>query len=371
MLFWPRGGEHFSLMRLLLVGRNAQVGGGSTFRYNVGRGLRASGHEVAIAAGWGPMSRRYREAGLHYHFSPPYRAFVSRLAWIARRERCDLIHASNTTVGDIALAVADRLGVPLLVSLHNTIADHEARHPCLKRAGRIVVFDEGARASAAKFHSEFDPGKLVVHPRPVERTELRPETVSPLRLAYVGRLSSRKGRVALSVIEGFAALARDHPEADLAILGDGSMLGRVREEARRVTRSGAGTVRVLGRLLDPEAALRDRGVIIGAGYAALESLMRGRAVVGAGFHGFGPIERADLDAAVAANFGDTAHRWDMTGPAFAAAFRLLAAAWDSGEGRSRFWSLDDGLAARHSIEAVAARFEATYYELLQYSGGRS
>ena len=37
-------------MRILFVGRNAKIGGGTTFRLNIARGLRQRGHEVWLAA---------------------------------------------------------------------------------------------------------------------------------------------------------------------------------------------------------------------------------------------------------------------------------------------------------------------------------
>ena len=74
-------------MRIMLVGRNAQIGGGSTFRYNIGRGLAGRGHHVAIAAFGGPMVRRYREAGLHFHWSPPFPICAPILANAIKRAR--------------------------------------------------------------------------------------------------------------------------------------------------------------------------------------------------------------------------------------------------------------------------------------------
>ncbi len=352
-------------MKIMLVGRNAQIGGGSTFRYNIGRGLKGRGHQVAIAAFGGPMVRRYREAGLSFHWSPPFPICAPILANAIKSEGSELIHASNTTAGDVALAAARKLGLPLVVSLHNTIAKHESEHECLKVARRIIVFDSGAAASAAQFTDQFDPAKIVQAPRPVEQHALDDSAVSPVRVAYVGRLSSRKGKVAQDLIRGFSAFAKGRTGAELTIIGDGSKKGEVTETARAASSECGATIRVVGQLVDPAPALRNCGIVVGAGYAALEAVMQGRAVIGAGFNGYGIVDSDNALDAVQCNFGDTIRRWDMTPENFQAALTQLADAWESTVDRERFWRLDRLVGPIHSLEAVAARLEAIYLEALQ------
>lgn len=355
-------------MRILLVGRNAQIGGGSTFRLNIGRGLRARGHHVAVAAMGGPMVGRYRERGLDFHWVPPWGIFAGRLAGIVKRERIDIVHASNTTAGDLALEACRRTGVPLVVSLHNTISNEEARHACLKAARQILVFDRGAAESAAKFPAQFDTSRIRRLPRPVEHRPVDPASISPLRMAYVGRLSSRKGRVALSLLEGFAAFARENPGASMAILGDGSMRREVARAGERLAAETGARIELHGPVLDPGAVLRDVGILIGAGYAALEAVMQGRAVIGAGFNGYGPVTRENVLEAIECNFGDTVGKWEMTKENFHAALRDGRAAWELPDGREERWGLDRTAAPIHGIAAVAEELEAVYQQAIGVTG---
>jgi len=347
----------------MLVGRNAQVGGGSTFRLNVGSALRERGNQVSIAALGGPMVARYRGAGLRWHWVPPHPLCAGLLVRALRADGVDVVHASNTTAGDAALAGAERLGLPLVVSLHNTITGRESRHVCLKRARRIVVFDAGAEASARAFEAEFDPGKITRIPRPVAHAPADPAAIAPDRIVYISRLSRRKGRVALSFLEAFAMFARGNRAASLVVLGDGSMRREVAAAAARVARDAGVRVEVRGQMVDPAPAVAPAGVVVGAGYAALEALMQGRAVIGAGFHGYGAVTGENLLDAVQCNFGDSAARWESTPENFLEALRRLQAAWE-GEERSRYWGLDRTLAPLHSAPAVAARLEAIYREAL-------
>jgi glycosyltransferase involved in cell wall biosynthesis len=351
-------------MKIMLVGRNAQIGGGSTFRLNIGRGLIARGHEVAVAAMGGPMARRYREAGIRYHWAPPFPICAPLLARALRHEGTELVHASNTTAGDFALLACRRVGTPLVISLHNTIAIHESKHACLKEARRILVFDAGAAASARQFSEEFDTGKIIQVPRPVEHRPACQEEISPLRAVYVSRLSSRKGKVALSLIEAFGRFAADVEGACLTVLGDGSMRKEVARRAAEVSRSSGCRIEVRGQVVDPYPLLRPAGVVIGAGYAALEAVMQGRAVIGAGFNGYGPVTAANVMDAIECNFGDTVSRWEMSSENFLAALQALQSAWDAPASRTEFWGLDRTVAPVHGVAAVAERLEEIYGEAL-------
>ncbi|MFN3650818.1 MAG: glycosyltransferase [Armatimonadota bacterium] len=352
-------------MRILYVGRNASIGGGSTFRLNMGRGMKALGHEVSIATFGGPMAARWVKAGLRFYWVPPFRIFSGMVERVMRRERIEVVHASNTTAGDRALLACRRAGLPLVLSLHNTISNEEAKHQCLKEARRIVVFDDGAAQSAGKFTSEFDTSKIIRLPRPVEHRPLDPERLSPHHVAYVARMSSRKGRVALSLLEGFRAYAKEYPQARMTLIGDGSLRGEVTRRAGEISRETGCRIDVHGPVLDPAPLLAGAGLLVGAGYAALEAAMQGRAVLGAGFNGYGLVTADAVEEAVAANFGDTVGGWEMTPENMRQALLTVTRAWDQPAERARYWGLDRVLAPIHAIENVAPRLEAVYREVLE------
>lgn len=351
-------------MNILLVGRNAQIGGGSTFRFNIGRGLLARGHQVGVSALGGPMVARYRAAGLRFHWTPPFAACVALLSGAIRRDRAQIVHASNTTAGDLALLACRKTGVPLVVSLHNTISNEEAQHPCLKAARRILVFDRGAAESASKFTSQFEAEKITRIPRPVEHRPVDPNRISPVHVAYVARLSSRKGKIALALLDAFEEFGRETPEARLTLLGDGSMWGEVSERAQAVSRATGCRIELHRRVLDPHTLLETAGVVVGAGYAALEATMQGRAVIGAGFKGYGLVTEENVLDAIECNFGDTVGRWEMSGGNFLQLLRQLRDAWKAPSLRDSLWGLDRIVAPIHGIPEVAARLEAVYREVL-------
>ena len=351
-------------MRVLLVGRSAMIGGGPTFRFNIGRGLMERGHTVIVASGGGPMVQRYRDAGIEYYWAPQYNVLSRRVAGIIRRVRPDIVHAGNTTPGDVVWLACQETGTPFVVSLHNTITRQEASHECLKHARRIIVFDAGAAASAAKFTELFDTSRIVRAYRPVEHRPHRHDEISPEHVAYVARLSSRKGQVGLSLIDGFSAAARERPNACLTVIGGGSMHRQVTTHAARAAAEAGCKIQVLRPTANPYPHLKGVGVLVGAGYAALEALMQGRAVIGAGFKGYGPVAAGSVTEAVDCNFGDTVGQWQMTPENFRDALGSLWSAWETPASREEHWGLDRIAALQHGIPAAAERIEAIYREAL-------
>jgi hypothetical protein len=108
-------------------------------------------------------------------------------------------------------------------------------------------------------------------------------------------------------------------------------------------------------------------VLFGASYCALEALMQGVAVVGAGFWGYGIIDQDNLRDAMAWNFGDVgpADRWPMTADNFHEALTFMHRTWHENRERERYWRLDRLIEEDHSLDRVAARIEGIYEEVLR------
>lgn len=352
-------------MKILYVGRNAKIGGGTTFRLNISRGLIPRGHQVWLAAWPGELLGRYRQAGVRYVCTPPPPWSAPFVLWAIRKYGIDLVHASNTTPGDAAAWACERTGTPLVLSLHNILHRNDRNARCLRSAWQIIAFDHAA-AKHLDRHSDYVDLARVLHlPRPIEHQPRECPVGEAFNLVYVGRLSQRKGRLALTLLEAFRRFSGEVPQARLTILGDGSLLGRVRREAGDYNRArGTTVVRVLGAVPEPAPVVGEAHVVIGAGYAALEALMQGIAVIGAGFRGWGPVASDDVLEAIKTNCGDSAGDWPATTDTFQAALEQLHACWREGRNRERYWRLDRIIAPIHRIDVVAARLEAVYNQVL-------
>jgi len=283
---------------------------------------------------------------------------TSRLASLLRERRIDLVHANTVTVFPAAFA-ARLAGCRLLWHVHEIVTDRPGRfflHLMVTAlADRLVVVSDAARASMAPFGR-----RAVVVPNGVEMRPYVPPPEGPPVVAYVGRLSRRKGPDVL--IDAAALLAPKHPRARFVLAGDefggGDDLRRELEE--KAARLGLGA-RVefrpfheeIGDVFVEASVVTSPSVLPESfGLGLLEAMSYGRPVVASRLGG--PMELV-LD-------GETGFLVPPSDPAALAAAldRLLADAALAGRmgeaGRRR--SIEN-----FSLAAQAAAFHRLYDEL--------
>lgn len=132
-------------MKILTVLHSHGYGGAENHALQLMLGLRERGHEPVYAGpadGW--LSTQAARAGLACHHLPMHGFFdawsMTRLAWLARRERADLIHG-HLTRGAHYAGIASRLsGVPALATAHSTNA---GKH--FGRARRVIAVSQATR----------------------------------------------------------------------------------------------------------------------------------------------------------------------------------------------------------------------------------
>ena len=364
-------------MRILYVGRNAKIGGGSTFRLNIARGLIKRGHECWLAAWPGEVLPRYREAGIGYVWTPPPPWGGPWILRAIRKYSIDLVHASNPSPGAAAEWACKRTGTPMVMSIHGLLSPKHKQKTCLQRALKIITFEEAAVSHLERRHSDVvDVSKIALLRRPIEHRPHLPPEDEFFHIAHIGRLSKRKGQNALDFIEAFRRFSQEVPEARLDVLGDGTMLAEVRQAAQAYNAErDEQVVQVHGSVPNPSPIVGRAHVLVGASYCALEAIMQGVAVIGAGFWGYGTITRDNLLNAMRTNFGDTnmlgeTVTWEMTPENFLTELKRLRAAWtgDDETERLRYWRLDEEIEHIHSIDAVAEHIESIYREALDLAG---
>jgi glycosyltransferase involved in cell wall biosynthesis len=355
-------------MRILYVGRNARIGGGTTFRLNISRGLRKRGHEIWVACLPGEVLPRFREIGVNYVFTPPAPWGGPWIERAIRANRIDLVHASNATPGRAAEWACLRTGTPLVMSVHGMLGKNDHHASCLQLARRILSFEEVAVEKLAK-KGTIDMEKVHLLRRPIEHRPQFPDDGGPFRVVAVSRLSKRKGQNVLNLVTAFQRFRDTVPESTLQILGDGTLLGAVRRSAREYNRrEGREAISVLGSVPEPVPIVGRAHVLVGASYCALEAIMQGVSVIGAGFWGYGIITDDNLRDAMKWNFGDVGGPWEMSEANFLQALLALHGAWGSEQERERYWRLDRLIEEDHSLDNVAARIEAIYQDVLREEG---
>jgi glycogen synthase len=213
-------------------------------------------------------------------------------AWIAqlgRLDRVDVVHVHDWfgTIG--ASALARRLRVPLVMTVHSTEYDRSLGHPWdhilyreqagIDAATRVIAVSRHLRQQLIdRYHA--DPEKVRVIYNAVRPTQ-RLERIDPTKrvVLYVGRLAAMKGvdtflraaaRIATTFPDVLFVIAGEGPEYSRLIhlaasldIGDHVMfLGKVSDEEREVLLSGS-SVFVLPSVVEP------------FGIAALEAMAAG------------------------------------------------------------------------------------------------
>ncbi|MDI4648614.1 glycosyltransferase [Cohnella hashimotonis] len=160
-----------------------------------------------------------------------------------------LLHAHFGPDAALALPIARRLHIPLVVTFHGydaTIKDEYARKSYYTHRNYIRKREQLQRSAALFIAvSDFIRGKLIEQGYPADkivrhyigvdtvRFKPEPEHASPREnvVLFVGRLVEVKG--AAYLIQAMSQVQRENPDAELVLIGDGPLRAELEELAAR------------------------------------------------------------------------------------------------------------------------------------------
>jgi glycosyltransferase involved in cell wall biosynthesis len=193
-------------------------------------------------------------------FAGSFAWFAAQTAWIALRERVDLVRAYNPFVQGAAAVLSARAArCPCVVAVHTDLAEVLRRlDPAaarvlgalarfsLARADRVFCVNEHVQASALAHGAAPERVRIVPNRVPLAdfaasdpareaavRAEYDIPAAAPVIVA-VGRLDAEKDP--LTLVRASARIAR--PDVRLVLVGDGSLKAAVQEEAARTGLDG-------------------------------------------------------------------------------------------------------------------------------------
>lgn len=355
---------------MLLVGRDAKVGGPPTFALRASQGLLKRGHTVAYAAQGGPLVSRFESAGATFHRLWPTPLNRLQLKSLLNREQFDIVHACNSTAGnDVAWTMKHlKHPTPWVLSVHGNLPPNVRDNPCLHEAKRIIVFDAAALKRLEQIETVRERqarGEVQLVPRPVEWREIGSSKIddSALRVVMVGRLSKSKGAGVLAAIDAVASLQGEMPGLTLSIVGGGSLRAQVEQKCREVNaKAGREIAQALGAMPDPMPVLAGASAAIGAGYTGFEALYHNIPLLAVGYEAYGPIMRDNLQDAIAFNFGDGLPGLHprVTPELLSDGLRFVLTHFATPQGRVEMEEIRATVERDHSLDAVARRLESVY-----------
>lgn len=312
-------------MRLLVVERDAQLG----TRHFTGallKGFARQGHACQLLIGGGP-SLNYLERLAERRWALPFGAGLVR--WQTGRVlRAAAPDAALVIVNEAtfpALEVCVQRQLPVVGLLLGKV-DLRTGLAALEQARAVVVLNQNLRDwVTVQYPSLAD--KLFLSHKLVDRELFHPPASRPAdgyRIACLSRLSRSKGQIARVALQAAAALQAEIPGLELTVVGLGSQLGRLKALARELNRAADREfVSVPGGTREPERVLHHADLVLAAGFSATEALACHCQLLGVGFQGlYGLVTPANLDEALAWNFGDTgAHHTPVTPELVAAQIR--------------------------------------------------
>ncbi|OWA37858.1 glycosyl transferase [Saccharibacillus sp. O16] len=182
-----------------------------------------------------------RKKELEFKLMGPGRGLTRRLKAIQPR----LIHAHFGPEGCLAMPIAEKLNIPLIVTFHGydaTTKDEYARKSYfthrnyLKQRSKLqqkgALFIAVSDFIRSKLISQgYPPEKIIRHYIGINLESFAPEPSIPREniVLFVGRLVEVKGCSYL--IQAMADVQKKHPEAELVVIGDGPLRGELEQMA--------------------------------------------------------------------------------------------------------------------------------------------
>ncbi|MBI3017804.1 MAG: glycosyltransferase family 4 protein [Deltaproteobacteria bacterium] len=230
-------------MKVLHLTTHLNVGGITSYLYQLSQGLQKIGVQTSIASSGGEYSSEFESHQIPLHLiplntkselNPKLALSFLKLKKLYQKEKWDLIHA-HTRVGQcLAQALSSYCKIPYVTTFHGFYDHHLGRKlfPCL---GQRTIANSHAVASnlKASYPNHEDQITTVLHgidtdffnssaiSNSQKEEERQKFNLSPLpTLGIIGRLSAEKGHVTL--LEIFKILIEKyHQKIQLLIVGDG------------------------------------------------------------------------------------------------------------------------------------------------------
>jgi len=261
-------------LRIVQIVETLDVGGLERMALHLAVAHRKAGHWSAIYTVFGPgaLEGEARSAGIpvvSFHKRPGFSVgAVWRLARQLRADRAQIVHTHNSSIHHYG-ALAGKLAGAVVVNTRHGLALHSSSRQeiyfkaVLPLTSAVVfVCQYGRRYFARKGMAPEAKSEVILNGIPLDpfrQVRASPGSMRPkIRFGTIGRLVKAKAHGDL--LEAFALVARDLPEAELDIWGYGDL--RAQLESRIAASGLQGRVHYHGPASKPAEALRTLDIFV-------------------------------------------------------------------------------------------------------------
>jgi len=223
----------------LFIASRAEIRGITAYTYNLAVGLARRGMHIEVFCPGGARFDDFKKAGICitdaevigrwiYDYSS-----VQRLADRARDAKVQIVHALSPPMLSVAHKFSSRLGVPLVVTVHDFMPEGEAFPLSSKKLAGVAAVSEAVRTDLVTRHilpkdiiRVLPPGADIDN---LCRYRPKVEERETFTIGTIGRLEEIKGHQYL--IEAAKILHERNVDVQVVISGDGPDLKKFRKQA--------------------------------------------------------------------------------------------------------------------------------------------
>jgi len=288
-------------MNILYIANHLNVGGISSYLFNLSSGLKKRGHNIYIASSGGELSDKFSGIGVKHiripirtkkEVSPKIILSFLKLFFLVKKYKIDLVHTQSRTTQVLGCLLNKYRGIAHIFTGHGFFQPKLSRKlfPCW--AQKVIAISaqvachlqDDFKLAAEKIqvvHNGVDVSKYILN-KTKEEMKRSLGLTQNFVIGHIGRLADVKGQTYL--IAALPEILRSFPQAQLLIAGEGKMFDRLR---RQVKLSGLEkNVIFIPRVDDTRKILSAIDVFVmpslqeGLGLALMEAMACGLAVVG-------------------------------------------------------------------------------------------
>ncbi len=299
-------------MNILYLTTHLNVGGITSYTLTLAKGFCRRGHSVYVASGGGEEVPKFTSEGIIHLDIPiktklevnPFKIIPSLLLLEReiRQRDIQLVHSNTRVTQVLATLLQRRLGIPHVTTCHGYFKNRWFRRkfPCW--GDRVIAISEavqehllddfGLAASRIRLvYNGIDLERFVLPANAVSRDKYSLKRGLGLHdgpvIGIIGRLSDVKGHIFL--LEAMPAVLKSFPQAQLLIVGEGPMQGRLKRLAGSL--GLAGKCVFIPRIHDTLKALPVIDIFAmpslkeGLGLSLMEAMAAGLACIGSDIGG--------------------------------------------------------------------------------------